>query len=81
MKRHSPTQAYRPRSAPKTVEDRDACALYASVHKRAEASHDAIEAALVALEIAASVTLVASFALLLAINRLQSWSARLGTAE
>ena len=29
----------------------------------------------------ASVTLVASFALLLAINRLQSWSARLGTAE
>ena len=29
----------------------------------------------------AAVTLVASFVLLLAINRLQSWSARLGTAE
>ena len=29
----------------------------------------------------AAVTLVASFVLLLGINRLQSWSARLGTAE
>jgi sulfate transport system permease protein len=29
----------------------------------------------------ASVTLLVSFVLLLAINRLQSWSARLGTAE
>jgi sulfate transport system permease protein len=29
----------------------------------------------------ATVTLLASFVLLLAINRLQSWSARLGTAE
>ena len=50
MKRHSPHRAYRPRSAPKTVEDRDACALYASVHKRAEPTHEAIETALVALE-------------------------------
>src|SRR5215211_3829426 len=50
LKHHSPTQAYRPRSAPKTVEDRDACALYASVHKRAEPSHEAIETALLALE-------------------------------
>jgi len=50
LKRHSPTQAYRPRSAPKTVEDRDACALYAYVHKRAEPTHEAIETALVALE-------------------------------
>jgi glutamate synthase (NADPH/NADH) large chain len=48
--RYSPTQAYRPRRAPKTVEDRDACALYASIHKRAEPSHEAIEAALDALE-------------------------------
>ena len=48
--RYSPTQAYRPRRPPKTVEDRDACALYASVHKRAEPTHEAIEDALVALE-------------------------------
>ena len=48
--RYSPEQAYRPRRAPQTVEDRDACALYASVHKRAEATHEAIETALVALE-------------------------------
>src|SRR4051794_10682314 len=50
LQRHSPTAAYRPRSAPKTVEDRDACALYASVDKRAEPTHEAIETALVALE-------------------------------
>jgi glutamate synthase (NADPH/NADH) large chain len=48
--RYSPTQAYRPRRAPLTVEDRDACALYAAVHKRAEPTHEAIEVALVALE-------------------------------
>ncbi|MFN2616317.1 MAG: glutamate synthase-related protein [Thermoleophilaceae bacterium] len=48
--RYSPTQAYRPRRAPQTVEDRDACALYALVHKQAEATHEAIETALVALE-------------------------------
>jgi glutamate synthase (NADPH) large chain len=48
--RYSPTQAYRPRRAPQTVEDRDACALYASASKRAEATHEAIETALVALE-------------------------------
>ena len=48
--RHSPALAYRPRRAPLTVEDHDACALYAAVHKRAEPTHEAIEAALVALE-------------------------------
>ena len=48
--RYSPTQAYRPTRAPQTVEDRDACALYAAVHKRAESTHEAIETALVALE-------------------------------
>jgi glutamate synthase (NADPH) large chain len=48
--RYSPARAYKPRSAPKTVEDRDACALYASVSKRAEPTHEAIETALVALE-------------------------------
>ena len=50
MKRFSPTQAYRPRRAPQTVEDRDACALYASVAKNAKPSHEPIEVALVALE-------------------------------
>ena len=50
MTRYSPTQAYRPRRRPQTVEDKDACALYASVSKKAEPTHDAIENALVALE-------------------------------
>src|SRR5688500_7078102 len=48
--RYSPHAAYRPRRAPRTVEDRDACALYASVSKRARPTHDAIEVALTALE-------------------------------
>jgi glutamate synthase (NADPH) large chain len=48
--RYSATQAYRPRSAPKTVEDRDACALYAAVSKQAQPTHEAIETALTALE-------------------------------
>jgi len=48
--RYPPTRAYRPRLAPKTVEDRDACALYAAVAKDARPSHEPIEAALRALE-------------------------------
>jgi glutamate synthase (NADPH/NADH) large chain len=48
--RYSPTTAYRPRKAPDTVEDRDACALYASISKAAQPTHDAIETALEALE-------------------------------
>jgi glutamate synthase (NADPH) large chain len=48
--RYSPTKAYRPRRAPSTVEDRDACALYAAVSKQAQPTHEAIETALVALE-------------------------------
>ncbi|MFL5869410.1 MAG: glutamate synthase central domain-containing protein, partial [Thermoleophilaceae bacterium] len=48
--RYSPTQAYRPRRAPSTVEDRDACALYAAVAKQAQPTHETIETALVALE-------------------------------
>ncbi|HEX2233058.1 MAG TPA: glutamate synthase central domain-containing protein, partial [Thermoleophilaceae bacterium] len=48
--RYSPTQAYRPRKAPQTVEDRDACALYASISKAAQPTHEAIETALEALE-------------------------------
>lgn len=48
--RYSPERAYRPLRAPRTVEDRDACALYASISKRAETGHEPIEAALAALE-------------------------------
>src|SRR5918911_69431 len=49
-KRYSPTRPYRPLRAPETVEDRDARALYAAVSKRAHPTHEAIEAALAALE-------------------------------
>jgi glutamate synthase (NADPH) large chain len=49
-KRYSPTRPYRPLRAPESVEDRDACALYAAVSKRAQPTHEAIEAALAALE-------------------------------
>jgi len=48
--RFSSTQAYRPLRAPQTVEDSDACALYASVTKGAKPTHEVIPAALVALE-------------------------------
>ena len=40
--RFSPTQSYRPVRPPQTVEDRDACALYAVVQKNAAASHEPI---------------------------------------
>jgi glutamate synthase (NADPH) large chain len=50
MARYDPTRAYRPRRPPATVEDRDACALYARVAKDARPAHEAIEAALAALE-------------------------------
>jgi glutamate synthase (NADPH) large chain len=48
--RYSPSRAYRPRRAPETVEDRDACALYAAVAKDAQPAHEPIETALHALE-------------------------------
>jgi glutamate synthase (NADPH/NADH) large chain len=48
--RYSPTRAYRPRRAPQTVEDHDACALYAAVAKDAQPAHEPIESALSALE-------------------------------
>jgi glutamate synthase (NADPH) large chain len=48
--RYSPTQAYRPRRAPRTVEDQDACALFASISKRAQPAHEPIAGALAALE-------------------------------
>jgi glutamate synthase (NADPH/NADH) large chain len=50
MARYDPARAYRPRRPPTTVEDRDACALYASVAKDAKPGHDAVESALFALE-------------------------------
>ena len=49
-KRFSSTQAYRPLRAPETVEDKDACGIYAAVNKGARPSHETIANALVALE-------------------------------
>ena len=40
---YSSTQAYRPLRRPQTVEDQDACALYASVRKDGRATHDVID--------------------------------------
>ena len=48
--RFSSTQAYRPLRAPETVEDQDACGIYASVTKGAKPGHEAIQTALVALQ-------------------------------
>ncbi|MFL5911062.1 MAG: glutamate synthase central domain-containing protein, partial [Gaiellaceae bacterium] len=48
--RLSSIQEYRPLRPPETVEDRDACALYAAMEKDAAAKHEPIERALVALQ-------------------------------
>src|SRR3954468_11743367 len=48
--RISPFQAYRPLSPPKTVEDKDACALYAAVRRDGRATHDVITKAFDALQ-------------------------------
>jgi glutamate synthase (NADPH/NADH) large chain len=48
--RYESTQAYRPRRRPETVEDRDACALYAAVRRDGKATHDVIEKGFVALQ-------------------------------
>jgi glutamate synthase (NADPH) large chain len=48
--RYESTRAYRPLRPPETVEDRDACALYAAVEKNATASHAPIETTLTALQ-------------------------------
>ncbi len=48
--RYSPEQAYRPRVSPPSVEDKDACAIYASVRKDATPSHDPIRKAIPALQ-------------------------------
>ena len=47
---YSSTQAYRPLRRPETVEDKDACALYAAVRKDGRATHDVIEKGFVALQ-------------------------------
>jgi glutamate synthase (NADPH/NADH) large chain len=47
---YSSTQAYRPLRKPETVEDQDACALYAAVSKDGKAKHQIIQDAFVALQ-------------------------------
>jgi glutamate synthase (NADPH/NADH) large chain len=49
-KRYSPELPYRPRVSPPSVEDRDACAIYATVRKDATPSHEPIERAIPALQ-------------------------------
>jgi glutamate synthase (NADPH/NADH) large chain len=48
--RYAPTQTFRPRRAPSTVEDKDACALYAAIRKDGKQSHELIERGFVALQ-------------------------------
>ena len=48
--RYSPERAYRPLISPPSVEDKDACAIYASVRKDATPSHEPIALAIPALQ-------------------------------
>lgn len=48
--RYSPERAYRPLVSPQSVEDKDACAIYASVRRDGTPSHDPIPLALEALQ-------------------------------
>jgi glutamate synthase (NADPH/NADH) large chain len=48
--RYSPERSYRPLVSPPSVEDKDACAIYASVRKDATPSHEPIERAIPALQ-------------------------------
>src|SRR5919109_2537785 len=48
--RYSPEKAYRPRVSPASVEDKDACAIYASVRKDATPSHEPVELAIASLQ-------------------------------
>jgi len=48
--RYSPERAYRPLVSPPSVEDKDACAIYASVRKDATPGHEPIERAIPALQ-------------------------------
>jgi glutamate synthase (NADPH) large chain len=49
-RRYSPALSYRPRVSPPSVEDRDACALYASVRKDATPSREPVVRALSSLQ-------------------------------
>ncbi len=48
--RYSPERAYRPRVSPPSVEDKDACAIYASVRRDATPSHEPVTLALESLQ-------------------------------
>jgi glutamate synthase (NADPH) large chain len=50
QRRFSPERAWRPRVSPPSVEDRDACAIYASVRKDATPSREPVDVALVSLQ-------------------------------
>ena len=50
VKRYSPELPYKPLVSPPSVEDQDACAIYASVRKDATPSHAPIELAIPALQ-------------------------------
>jgi glutamate synthase (NADPH/NADH) large chain len=49
-RRFSPEKAYRPRVSPPSVQDRDACAIYASVRKDATPNREPVELALANLQ-------------------------------
>ena len=49
VERYSPERPYKPLVSPPSVEDKDACAIYASVRKDATPSHRPIELAIPAL--------------------------------
>src|SRR6185369_4597702 len=48
--RYSPERPYRPLVSPPSVEDKDACAIYASVRRDATPSHEPIELAIPSLQ-------------------------------
>ncbi len=50
VKRYSPELPYKPLVSPPSVEDKAACAIYASVRKDATPSHAPIELAIPALQ-------------------------------
>ncbi len=50
VERYSPERSYKPLVSPPSVEDKDACAIYASVRKDATPSHQPIELAIPALQ-------------------------------
>ena len=50
VERYSPELPYKPLVSPPSVEDKDACAIYASVRKDATSSHEPIELAIPAMQ-------------------------------